>query len=726
MSAPDLPTPYPAVPREEQTVDVLHGRRVPDPYRWLEDPEDERTRAFVAAQNAISRPYLAALPGRDRLLELTRRLVRVPGMSAPVRRGRELFALVADGIANQPRLAVADGPRQLAQAPRILLDPNPESEDGATAITSFRVSRDGALIAAAVSEGGSDWASVRILETASGRERDERIPWTKFMPPVWLPDGRSLLYAAYDAPEAGAEHAQRQGAVRIMRHVLGTPVAEDRIVFHEPDEPERHLYVEAYREWLVRIDLRAGAEQTALSAHRLVPGSDGALEPEAAGVPLVEPFTEIAWPCAEQDGRILLLSDRDAPRRRLDAVRPGEGPGGRTTLVPEHPQDTLLEAAHAASGLFLRYLAVTRERLQAFGFDGAPGPEAPIGELVSLAHLAAEPEHAEAYAVVEGFTEPGRVLEVRADGEAVERWAPGTGRLAGVRVLHRHATSPDGTRVPYTVLGHGEPGADGPRATLVYGYGGFDVPLTPSFHPLFAAWLAAGGTLAIANLRGGGEFGTAWHEAGTKLRKQNVFDDFVAVACELARTGVSAPGRMVAHGRSNGGLLAAAAMLQRPELWAASLPTVGVLDMLRYHLFTIGWAWAGDYGTVEDPAQFEALYAYSPLHNVRAGVAYPPTLVSTGDHDDRVVPAHSYKFVAELQHRAGPEAGPFLLRVDTRAGHGAGKPKDALAVEYAEQLAFAAHHADLAVAETELASISASASASRGPRGGGDGDGTGR
>ncbi|GAA2174256.1 prolyl oligopeptidase family protein [Agrococcus versicolor] len=680
---------YPAV-RRDQTVDELHGRTIADPYRWLEDADSPETAAFVAAQNAFAEPILAALPARDAFRERVTALLTAPTRGCPFERGGRVFAWRNDGQ-NQDVLVVADSVDEL-EGGRVLLDANALSADGTVSVTAASVSPDGQLLAYGVADGGSDWRTLRVRDVVTGADLADEIPWTKWNSPVWLPGERSFTYWAYDAP-AGNGLTDEMGAGRLMAHVVGEPVEDDAVVWTRPEEPRmfaRH-WPRDERWFVLSTDTGSSSgNDLAVARHggddrlRLVDGHEH--EWDAVGI---------------RDDVLFAVTDEGAARYRLAAF--DLATGAQRTVVPEHETDVLLGASLTAGGLVLEYSHDASHRLQLATDDGALGDAVPIGEGVSLTGLSARASSTTVHATTSSFVDRGTRHVVEVDGARLvsHRTLPTPGPAAPEATTTRiRATSSDDAEVPaFVVRPDGDDGTE-PRPTLVWAYGGFNIPMNPGFRAVLAAWVDAGGVLVVPNLRGGGEFGSDWHKQGTKERKQQVFDDLYAVAEHLVATGVTTPERLVLHGRSNGGLLAGAALTQRPELWAAVLPGVGVLDMLRFHRFTIGWAWTSDYGDPDDAEEFAALAAYSPLHAIREGVAYPPTLVTTGDHDDRVVPAHSFKFAAELQRAqaaSGAEA-PIVLSIDTRAGHGMGKPKDAAALEFADQLAFAAHHAGLEVA----------------------------
>ncbi|MDO4784896.1 MAG: prolyl oligopeptidase family serine peptidase [Propionibacteriaceae bacterium] len=650
-----------------------------DPYRWLEGTGPE-VAAFVEEQNRLSGSVLATLPARQAFLASVTALLTAPTRGCPFVRGGRYFAWHNDGT-NQDVLVTAEDLDGLEPG-RVLLDPNSFSADGTVSVGAAAVNPAGTLLAYCVSDGGSDWWTIRVREVASGADTGDVIEWCKWQVPVWLPDGRSFSYWAYDAP-AGAALTEEQGAGRLMRHTVGTPASADEVLFAEPDEPRLFAHHHPRDdEWFVLAtntgaslgnDLRARRWDAAEWTH-LVTGRDDEWRP--VGI---------------RAGLLYALTNADAPRYRLVAI--DLATGQRRTVVAEHGTDVLLEAELTASGLVLCYSHDAQHRVQLASDDGAPGEELPLGGGVSVVAIETS-DGDEFFVKTSSYVDRGTRHAVTRDGGRVvsHRALPSPGRPAPqAETTRMWATSKDGTRVPAFVVRATRQA--GPRPTLIWGYGGFNIAMNPEFRAVLAAWVAAGGVLCVPNLRGGGEFGSDWHRAGTKERKQNVFDDLYAVAEELVSSGVTTTAQLALHGRSNGGLLAGAALTQRPDLWAAVLPGVGVLDMARFHKFTIGWAWADDYGDPDDGA-LDYLLAYSPLHNVRPGTRYPATLVTTGDHDDRVVPAHSYKFAAALQAAQAGEA-PVILSVDTRAGHGAGKPKDAAAAEFANQLAFAAHFTGL-------------------------------
>lgn len=662
---------------------------VPDPYRWLEDPQSPETRAWVAAQNRLSDEFFAGVGSRAEYLALLNTLWDYPKAGTPLKKGGRYFREFNPGLRDQPLWQVADTPR----GPwRDLLDPGSLSDDGTVSVASVAVSDDGALLAYGTQSGGSDWLTWRVREVASGQDRDDTVRWSKFSGATWLPDGSGFFYSAYAPPgtdEGGGEAltAANRGQ-RLMLHRLGAASGEDEVVLERPDEPD----------WGFRAQITPGGQHLVVTVWRgTSPKNQLWVRPLAGGewTELVGEFRAAYTLIGAQADTLYLRTDEDAPRGKVIAwnLQTGE----RHTVISEG-EDKLEHVTLAGGHLLAVTLRDASHRLSVHALSGERRRELTLPSLGSVTALNGEPEDQEAFFGFTGFLSPPRAHRLELpDGEpeALESELGGGASLpfdaSDFEVTQEFATSKDGTRIPMFIVSKKGLVRNGENPTLLYGYGGFGVSLTPGFSPARLAWLARGGVFVQANLRGGGEYGEAWHQAGTLEHKQNVFDDLYACAEHLIERGVTRPGRLGLDGRSNGGLLVGAAMTQRPELFGAVTPQVGVLDMLRYHRFTIGWAWASDYGRSDDPEMFAHLHAYSPLHNLREGAHYPPTLVTTGDHDDRVVPAHSYKFTAELQRVQGGNA-PALLRVQTRAGHGAGKPTSLLVEEAADVWSFFEHH----------------------------------
>jgi prolyl oligopeptidase len=689
-SAPHAPRlAYP----ETATVDVVddyHGTRVADPYRWLEDGDSAATRDWVERQNALSSAWLGALPGRAAIEERLSRLWKSERRGAPYRRGPRWFATWNDGTWNQDVLVcwdpVAGQDPRLGPAgePRVLVDPNRLSADGTVALAGVSPSDDGRLVAYATSSGGSDWQEWRVLDAASGTELADRLEWTKFTDVAWTADGAGFFYARYDAPPEGGELDAEIRGQKIAYHALGAPQSADRLVYERPDQPEWFYDLETSEDgrWLV-ITVSQGTDRTALFVADLA-------DPPWSVRELAAAFDGHYAYVANRGETFLFTTDAGAPRGRLVEAELGAAePASWRELIAERAA-TLLAVDPVGGELVASWLEDAHSAITIHAADGRERARVALpGTGTCDGPYMARADDPVAFLRYTDFTQPSELLRLDvARARASVHWRPALD-FDGTPYVTRQVfcASPDGTRVPLFLTHRRGLELDGSNPVRLYGYGGFSVPITPAFEVATAVWLERGGVAATAVLRGGNEYGEAWHAAGTKLRKQNVFDDFMACAEWLAASGIARPERIAIAGFSNGGLLVGACLTQRPELFGAAHCGVGVLDMLRYQRFTIGWAWEPDYGTAEDPEEFRALYAYSPVHRARAGAAYPATLITTGDHDDRVVPAHSYKFAAALQAaQAGP--APILLSVETRAGHGAGKPVDKKIEETADALAF--------------------------------------
>ena len=683
-------------PPTTPTVDVVddyHGTPIADPYRWLEDLDDAAVAAWVAEQNRASEAWLDQTPSlRQDLVTRMRELIDWPRRSAPSRRGARWLWLANDGLQDQDVLVTADAPDG---EPRPLVDPNALSEDGTVALAGASVSHDGERLAYALSSAGSDWMTWHVREVATGEDHPEALSWAKFSGAAWLPDGEAFCYGRFAAPAEGEEHEAANQGHQIWLHRVGTPQADDVLVHHAPDDPRLVLSPQVTDDgrWLVLTGSRGTERVNGVWLADLAGLDDPAQHPEelaAAVRPLLADFDAL-WGVVDSEGEeLLVVTDLEAERRRVLAVDTAD-PARRRELVAQDPVDTLVDVARVGDRLLVRWLHHARSRLTRHRLDGSPEGEVALPGLGTVGAISGTREDRQAHLTFAGFTQPASLHRLDVDtGERTEVWRPALAfdpeRLTTEQV---GVPSTDGTTVPAFVVRRGDLDLEaGDHPTLVWGYGGFMVPVTPMFSAWWLAWVERGGVLVVPSLRGGGEYGTAWHHQGKREHKQQVFDDAIAVIDWLVAQGWTRYPRVAITGRSNGGLLAGAVLTQAPERLGAALPEVGVLDMLRFHRFTIGWAWASDYGTSEDPEELRWLLGYSPLHAVRPGTPYPPTLVMTGDTDDRVVPAHSYKFAAALQAATPDEAGPIMLRVETRAGHGAGKPTSVVIEERADALTF--------------------------------------
>ena len=683
--------PYP-LSAKGPDADDYHGELVADPYRWLEDTHSPQTAAWIAAQNELTQGWLAACADRPAFTELLTRLHDHPKHGVPFERGGRWFQFRNAGLQDQPVLFVMESPDSVGN---VLLDPNEMSADGTIAVTGFAVSEDGELLGYSISAHGSDWQTWQVREVATGTDRADRVEWSKFSGLAWRHDGSGFYYGAPDKPAEGwrdgAEYLDEIGVHRIYFHRLGTPPGADQQVFAVPEQPTWLPFAEVSDDgrFLV-IVVRAGtAPQSRLHVLDLT-------APAAAMTELVGDFHSIADVVTTLGTTFYLVTDYQAERKRVVAVDLDRPDREHWREVVPEAADTLLGAWYFGGHFVCHYLRDACSVLRVHRADGGFVRELELPGFPSIADacrmglgITGRPASAVIHIGVSSFLEPGSLWSHQLDtGQTTRIESAAPAISPGAYITERvHVTSADGTAVPLFVTRRADLTPQGDTPALLYGYGGFDIPVTPWFSALHAAWLDGGGLLAVANLRGGGEYGRAWHDGGRLAVKQNVFDDFCACARWLAAAGWSRPDRIAITGSSNGGLLVGACLTQHPELFGACVADVGVLDMLRFHKFTIGRAWISDYGDPDDPEQFRWLRSYSPLHNVRPGERYPATLLLTGDHDDRVVPGHSFKFAAALQAAQAADA-PVLIRVDTSTGHGAATPISKIIAESADVLAF--------------------------------------
>ena len=687
--------------RRGDLVETLHGQEIADPYRWLEDPDDPETIDWVRRQNEVTETFLAALPERAWFARTMKAVLHRPRAGVPFCRSGRYVVSRNDGHTDQDIWYVADSLTELRAGGRILVDPNRLSADGRSSLASLTISDSGRYAAIGVSAAGSDWQTFRLRDLSSGEDLPDTEITTKFSAAEWLPDERSYLYLDFGhAGDDGTGTGALPGG-RLTLHRIGQPAADDELVLEFPDNDQLFSYPQVTADHrFVMVSITEGTESRNrlwLYPLTMVEGRSVLGEPIKI---IDDPAAEFAYVELVGD-RLYLQTDLDSPRGRivwLDVTAPvtaGSLPQLIEVFRPE--ADTLLAVTSAGGGLAVVTLADVAPVVQLLELDGSQRYR-PALDGGSLVGLEGRKDDHELFVGLSSVTVPttAYVVDTRTGNvEALPDLLP-PGRTEvpepAITTRRRRATSADGTGVPYFMItpeGWREPGP-----TLIWGYGGFKIPIFADYRPGWTGWLAAGGALVIANLRGGGEFGTDWYDSGRLVNKQRVFDDAVAVAEDLISTGLTTSDQLAVHGRSNGGLLVGALITQRPELFAAAVPGVGVLDMLRFHRFTVGAAWKSDYGDPEDPDDFATALAYSPLHNIANGTAYPPTLVLTGDHDDRVVPLHSHKFIATLQSAQDGE-GPVLARIETATGHGAGKPTTLVAAEWADLLAFAAHHTGL-------------------------------
>ena len=700
---PDPEIAYPPAMRGEH-VDVYHGVRVADPYRWMEDIDSPATRAWVAAQSKLSRAYLDAIPGREQIRARLTRIWNFERWSPPEHYGGYWFYSHNDGLQNQSVLYVATDPDA---KPRVLLDPNTLSHDGTIALRETAVSDDGKLFAYALSDAGSDWQVWHVRDVSTGRDLPDVLQWSKAGGGSWRKDNSGFYYTRYAEPQPGEALKAANQYEKLYFHRLGTPQSADVLVYTRRDDPDWFVggQVTDDGRYLV-ITANYGDEvQNTLLVQRL---SDGSKAGDGRVVAVIPKPTAIYSFIGNVGRTFYLLTDDGAPRNRIIAIDLAHP--ARTnwrTIVPQS-KDTLDSVSLVGHELIAEYLEDAHSAVRRYTVQGRFLGELALNDLGTASGFQGHIDDRSTYYSFSSFTRPPSIyrLDLTGSGAVRGQSAAAVGvpwrqpQVSGFRPEDYETrqifyASKDGTRVPLYIVSRRGTRLDRSNPTILYGYGGFDVSLEPAFSPRIAAWLQLGGVYAMAILRGGGEYGRPWHEAGMKTRKQNVFDDFIAAAKYLIAQRWTSPARLAIWGASNGGLLVGATEEQAPELFAAAIPQVGVLDMLRFADFTVGKGWESDYGSVSNPAEFRALLAYSPLQNVRSGVAYPATLIMTGDHDDRVFPAHSFKFAAAMQH-ADPHGKPILLRVETRAGHGSGKPTAKLIDETTDIFAFALNAMHLA------------------------------
>jgi prolyl oligopeptidase len=673
--------------------DDYHGTIVPDPYRWLED--DVRTskdvEAWVDAENAVTMPYLEGIPERDAIKKRLTELWNYERYSSPFKAGGRYYYSKNDGLQNQSVLYMLEADKD----PVVVLDPNTWSDDGTVALTGMSFSDDGRYMAYAKSSAGSDWSVWHVRGIDSGEDLPDEIRWTKFTGASWTPDGKGFFYSRFPAPEEGAAFQALNTHNKLYYHRVGTPQSEDVLVYERPDEPEWGFVGSVTEDgrYLV-INVWKGTDPNGPVIYKDL------TEPYGMPIELIGGFDNEYSFIANDGSLFYFQTDLDAPMKRvigIDVKNPARE--NWREIIPA-AAEPLRGAQVTGNMIVASYLKDAKSYIRMFRMDGShvrdvdlPGPGSAGGfngkrgdtETFYTFTSINTPPSIYRYDMITGKSELWRQAQVGVD----------TQDYVVKQVFYE---SKDGTKVPMFIAHHRNIKLDGNRPTLLYGYGGFNIALTPYFSVTRLAWMEMGGVFAMANLRGGGEYGEEWHQAGTKLNKQNVFDDFIAAAEYLIKEGYTKTEKLAIQGGSNGGLLVGAVETQRPDLFGAALPAVGVMDMLRFHKFTAGRYWVDDYGSADDPEQFKALLAYSPYHNIKDGVSYPATLVTTADHDDRVVPGHSFKFAARLQE-ANKGDNPVMIRIETRAGHGGGKPTSMRIEEAADMWAFLVKNLDMKLPE---------------------------
>ena len=662
--------------KKVDTVDVYFGENVPDPYRWLEDDRSEETAAWVKAQNEVTFGYLEKIPFREQIKKRMESIWNYERISAPFKEGDYTYFYKNDGLQNQSIMYRKDAQGK----EEVFLDPNTFSKDGSTSLGGISFSKDGSKVAYAISEGGSDWRKVIVMNAVTKEITEDTLVDIKFSGISWR-GNEGFYYSSYDKP-TGSELSAKTDQHKLYYHILGSQQKNDQVVF---GITQKRRYVGG--------SVTEDGKYLVISAANSTSGNElyfqDLSKPNSPLVNVTDNFDQDSYVLDNVGTKLYIVTNLNAPNKRLvtvDASNPK--PENWVDFVAE--TENVMQPSTAAGSIFISYMKDAISQQFQYDYDGKLVREIELPGIGSAGGFGGKREDTEVYYSFTNYITPGTIYTFNPkDGSSVVYQKPkvdfDVNAFESKQVFY---TSKDGTKIPMVITHKKGLKLEGNNPTMLYGYGGFNVSLTPSFSPAMAVWLENGGVYAVPNLRGGGEYGKKWHDAGTQMNKQNVFDDFIAAAEFLIKEKYTSSDFLAIRGGSNGGLLVGATMTQRPELMKVALPAVGVLDMLRYHTFTAGAGWAYDYGTAEDsPEMFAYLKGYSPVHNVKQGVSYPATMITTGDHDDRVVPAHSFKFAAELQAKQSGTA-PVLIRIDVNAGHGAGKPVSKTIEENADIQAF--------------------------------------
>ncbi|MDG1976873.1 MAG: prolyl oligopeptidase family serine peptidase [Akkermansiaceae bacterium] len=649
-----------------KTIDILHDIKVPDPYRWLEDLNSDQTSTWVKAQSSLTDSYLDAIPGRKALENHLTKLWNVERLGVPSFEGGYYFFSKNNGLQNQ---SVLYSTKSLDLEPTVLLDPNKLSKDGTVALNSYEVSPNGKYLAYSTSASGSDWVEWKVREISSGKDLSDHLKWSKFSGASWAKNSKGFYYGRFPTPKNGEEMMAQNIHKKIYFHEIGKPQSEDLLVYERPNQPKQGLYAwvtEDGKYLLIQVsqgtDTKNGLFYKDLR------------NPTSKIIKLLSDFDASYDFVTNLGSKFIIRTDLNAPKQKVISIDINEPLSDRwETIIPESTE-TLRSVSHIGGLFIANYLKDARTEIRRFKTNGNPLPPVKLPGLGTAAGFGGKSDQTETFYYFTSFTSPGAVYRYDVTRNASTLFKAPETQFNRDHYESRQifATSRDGTKIPMFIVSKKNLKLDGKNPTLLYAYGGFNISLRPSYSPATIAWLDLGGIYVMANLRGGGEYGEEWHQAGMKLKKQNVFDDFIACAEHLISKKFTSSKKLSIAGGSNGGLLVGACMVQRPELYGACLPAVGVMDMLRFHKFTIGWAWQAEYGKPDDPDDFKNLLKYSPYHNLKPN-NYPATMVITSDHDDRVVPSHSYKFAAALQSSQNGSA-PTLIRIESKAGHGAGTP----------------------------------------------------
>lgn len=666
---------YPVTRKDDTVVDDYHGTSVPDPYRWLEDDHSDETIDWVKRQNKVTFDYLHKIPGRENLIDRLTDLWNYPKYSSPFKEGDKYYFFKNDGLQNQSALYSI---KELDDEPVLVLDPNNFSEDGTSSMGGMSFNKEGNLLGYAVSEGGSDWRTIKVLDLKTGMTLSDEINWVKFSGISWAKDG--FYYSRYPEPQGDGELSDKNEFHKLYYHKLGTDQSQDQLIYADTGNPQRNVYagVSEDEEYLF-INAVEGTSNNALKVKKI---GDKTLKT------LYDKFDYDFSVIDNNGSSILVLTNHNAPNKRIIAIDfDNPGMDSWKELIPEKTEP-IRSVSIVGNKLFVGYLKDASSSVKVFDMNGKYLSDLELPGIGTVSGISGKKKGNEGFYSFTSFTQPSTIFKLNTESMISEVFRMSEIEFDASEYVTKQEwyVSKDGTKVPMFITHKKDLVLDGTNPTLLYGYGGFNVSILPSFGITRLPLLENGGVYVVANLRGGGEFGTAWHTAGTLDQKQNVFDDFISAAEYLIDRNYTSSNKLAIQGGSNGGLLVGACLNQRPDLFAAGFPAVGVMDMLRYHQFTIGWAWAGDYGRSDEPEAFKYLIEYSPIHNIKK-IDYPATLVTTADHDDRVVPAHSFKYAATLQEKH-TGSSPVMIRIETSAGHGAGKPTSKRIEEAADMLAF--------------------------------------
>lgn len=671
---------YP-VTRQEIMVELYHSIEVPDPYRWLEDPDSEETKAWVSAQNEVTYAYLAQISNREKIKQRLTQLWDYEKYGVPFKEGDRYFYFKNDGLQNQSVLYTL---QSLDDTPKVLLDPNKFSEDGTIALSGLAVSENGKLMAYGLSSSGSDWIEWKVKNIETGQDLEDHIKWVKFSGVSWTHDHQGFFYSRYNEPNEKTKLEEVNYFQKLYYHSLKTPQSEDILIYERPNQKEWGFNgtVTEDGQYLM-INVWRGTDPKNLIFYKDLQN------PNVEVVELINEF-EANYSLINNNGSIFWFqTDLDAPKGRVIAIDINNPDKNNWQELIPQSEDTLQSVGVLNNQFVVEYLKDAHTSFKIFNLDGSFIREVELPGLGTVQGFDGKRSDTETFYVFTSFTTPSTIYRYDLiSGESTLFRQPQVDfNPDDYETTQVFYSSKDGTRVPMFITHKKGLQLDGNNPTYLYGYGGFSISLTPNFSVSNIVWMEMGGVYAVPNLRGGGEYGEQWHQAGMKLNKQTVFDDFIAAAEWLIEQKYTSSEKLAIGGGSNGGLLVGACMTQRPDLFAATVPSVGVMDMLRFHKFTIGWAWCSEYGSPENEEEFKVLYSYSPLHNLKPGTTYPATMIITADHDDRVVPAHSFKFAAALQASHQGEK-PVLIRIETKAGHGAGKPTTKIIEEVADKWAF--------------------------------------